>query len=862
MPEAARAVQVRRLGVQPVERRLLPGHDDVDVVGARQAVLHGGEQRVGVRRQVDADDLGPLVDHVVDEAGVLVGEPVVVLAPDVRGEQVVERRDGRAPLDLPGRLQPLGVLVDHRVDEVDERLVAAEDAVPAGQQVALQPALAGVLGEHLHDPAAAGQVLVDVEDLAGEHLVGHLVDGVEPVGGGLVGAEDPEVVRVVPHHVDQVAAELAGGLVDASRPAPRRRTAWSRKSGSRSGRRSRPPLACGLALIRRVPAGARARSRSTSRPSSVEQLLGDVGPEPLLELGAVPVVLTGVGKRHLVGPPGALDQHAVDLVRPGPALRGDQQDHRPRPPLGVAVLAGGPLDLADRVVGPVERGRELPVHVGGVVALDGQHLVAVAAQQALELLARDPRRDGRVGDLVAVEVQDRQDRAVGDRVDELVGVPRGGERPGLELAVAHHRGHQQVGVVHRGAVRVREHVAELAALVDGAGRLGRDVAGDAAGERELPEQRTQSLLVVADVRVDLAVRALQPGVRHGRRAAVARAGEEDRVDVALADQPVEVGPQQVEARRRSPVAEQPGLDVLAHERPPDQRVVEQVDLSHRHVVGGAPPGVQVAQLVVGQGGHGTPRVGGRMSSAIGPREQQHPGHDQRRDLDELQDDVHQMCPGPGSRHAPQARYRTSWSARDVRRAAGRAGRGPRRRTPPRLRCPGGRPTRATADRRREHELARVERPKDEPTDAQPDPQRHVGRAELQRRLEERDGQDHAQPDECRRNGDGSLLRSPAPDTLVVGLRDVQPEPAPGDDLRLELDDVVLRRGRPTAARSGRRRGAPRPRRAGAAGRGRRRTRRSGRHASRSRTRRRTGATAASSLLPEAVRISSERLSTT
>ncbi len=46
-----------------------------------EAVGGDGEQAVGVRRQVDADDLGALVDHVVDESWVLMGEVAVVLTP-------------------------------------------------------------------------------------------------------------------------------------------------------------------------------------------------------------------------------------------------------------------------------------------------------------------------------------------------------------------------------------------------------------------------------------------------------------------------------------------------------------------------------------------------------------------------------------------------------------------------------------------------------------------------------------------------------------------------------------------------------------------------------------------------------------
>ena len=87
--------------VEPLRGRLLARDDDVDVVAAAQAVIGDRQQRVGVRRQIDADHLGLLVDHVIDEAGVLMAEAVVVLPPDVRGQQVVERGDRPPPGDVP-----------------------------------------------------------------------------------------------------------------------------------------------------------------------------------------------------------------------------------------------------------------------------------------------------------------------------------------------------------------------------------------------------------------------------------------------------------------------------------------------------------------------------------------------------------------------------------------------------------------------------------------------------------------------------------------------------------------------------------------------------------------------------------------
>jgi hypothetical protein len=72
---------------------------------------------------------------------------------------------------------------------------------------------------------------------------------------------------------------------------------------------------------------------------------------------------------------------------------------------------------------------------------------------------------------------------------------------------------------------------------------------------------------------------------------VAGAADVDDVEVALADDPVEVGVDEVQPRRGAPVAEEPGLDVLGTEWLHQQGVVEEVDLADREVVGRPPVGV-------------------------------------------------------------------------------------------------------------------------------------------------------------------------------------------------------------------------------------------------------------------------------
>ena len=68
---------------------LLVGDDDVDVVAALQAVIGHAQQGVDIGGKVDTGNGGTLVDHHVEEAGVLMGKAVVILAADRRGDQQV-----------------------------------------------------------------------------------------------------------------------------------------------------------------------------------------------------------------------------------------------------------------------------------------------------------------------------------------------------------------------------------------------------------------------------------------------------------------------------------------------------------------------------------------------------------------------------------------------------------------------------------------------------------------------------------------------------------------------------------------------------------------------------------------------------
>jgi hypothetical protein len=57
------------------------------------------------------------------------------------------------------------------------------------------------------------------------------------------------------------------------------------------------------------------------------------------------------------------------------------------------------------------------MHGVGIVTFDEIRHVAIAAKQRLQLFVADAREDGRISDLVAGGMQDRQHRAAADRID-------------------------------------------------------------------------------------------------------------------------------------------------------------------------------------------------------------------------------------------------------------------------------------------------------------------------------------------------------------------------------------------------------------------------------------------------------------
>ena len=527
------------------------------------------------------------------------GKAVVVLLPHVGGEDEVQRGDGLPPGELVANLQPLGVLRGHGVHNADEGLVAGEEAVTAGEQVAFQPAFAHMLAEHaVHDAAVAGQGFVGIQQLGVPIPVLDLKHLVQAVGHALVRPKDTEVLvfLVELEDVADIAAQLdhvlslglAGVHFNAVLAEVGQAQVLQQQAAVGMGVGAQTGVALGSQLLQLGDQGA----------VLVEQFLSMIALQPLLQQAQMLGSFHGQG--HLMGTEGTFNLLAVHNLGTGPALGSAQDDHGPHGPLGIVVLAGVLLDGLDLLDDGVHGLSHELVHGHGIVALHEVGLPAAALEEALNLFMGNTGEHGGVGDLVAVQVQNGQNGAVGNGVQELVGLPGGGQRAGLGFTVAHHHGGDQVGVVQHSAEAVGDGIAQLAALVDGAGSLGSAMAGYAAGEGELLEHLLHALFVAADVGINLAVASIQVGVGNEEVAAMSGTGKEDHIQIITLDGAVAVDIDKVLSRHSAPVAHDLLLDLVHGQGLPQHGVVQQVQLPSGQVVGSTPIGVHLFQHLLAQ----------------------------------------------------------------------------------------------------------------------------------------------------------------------------------------------------------------------------------------------------------------------
>ena len=144
-----------------------------------------------------------------------------------------------------------------------------------------------------------------------------------------------------------------------------------------------------------------------------------------------------------------------------------------------------------------------------IIALNKVRFVTTPSVQRPQICVAGSSLSSRAGNLVAVEVQNRQDRTVPDGIKKVDRLPASLERAGLGFAVTYYAGNNQIGIVECRAERMNQRLAKFAALVHRVRDVRPAVAWHSARRRELPEHESEPVLIVRNLRVHFCVRAFQ-----------------------------------------------------------------------------------------------------------------------------------------------------------------------------------------------------------------------------------------------------------------------------------------------------------------------------------------------------------------
>src|SRR5215471_4929045 len=117
------------------------------------------------------------------------------------------------------------MLIKHRINNVDKRLVARKQPMSSRQQIALEPTLAEMLTQHLHDVPVPREVNIVRLKALHPDAVSSLEDSVQTVGRCLVGTNQTKIsISCIELH--DVAQKRANNTRRLRLRRPRRRDCY------------------------------------------------------------------------------------------------------------------------------------------------------------------------------------------------------------------------------------------------------------------------------------------------------------------------------------------------------------------------------------------------------------------------------------------------------------------------------------------------------------------------------------------------------------------------------------------------------------------------------------------------------------
>ena len=277
----------------------------------------------------------------------------------------------------------------------------------------------------------------------------------------------------------------------------------------------------------------------------------------------------------------ALDRLPIELLHAGPAFQRTQDDHRPARLRDRLSVARRRLDASDVLQRAIHGGSH---RIAQPPAFHEMRRPSVAGEKRAQFLVVHRTEDRGIGNLVAVDMQDRQHRAALRGIEKFRAMPCRRRRPGLRLAIADDARDEQAGIVKGRAESRRQRVTEFAAFVNRPRQAGIKVVRKTARPRKRADELFHARGIVRQLGVKFAQASFEIEIREVRRRAVARPGDEQRVEIVAQDDAVEVGIHEVDPRAGAPVPEQAVFHMRGLQRFAQQHVRLQVYLRSGEVM--------------------------------------------------------------------------------------------------------------------------------------------------------------------------------------------------------------------------------------------------------------------------------------
>src|ERR1039458_4524760 len=275
-----------------------------------------------------------------------------------------------------------------------------------------------MLSQYFHHAAIRAEFIVCQHNLSHRAALRSLKNRVQTIGIRLIGAEHAKIRRIHSEDIPKEISELARSL-GQDLTGPRNLECIIRKIGHCECDKRSAAIHMRIAAHASIAHWSESCQLVNELPVLIEELLWFVASHPGLKDAEMLGVVTDRCERNLVRAEGALNRNSIHFLRAGPSFRRAEDDHRPDGLFPESCAACLLLNRLDLCIAIVQRLSQKLMHNLRIVTLDEVRIVSSPSVKGLQgCVAGAPLGCGR-RDFVAVEMQNRKDRAVPHRVEKV-----------------------------------------------------------------------------------------------------------------------------------------------------------------------------------------------------------------------------------------------------------------------------------------------------------------------------------------------------------------------------------------------------------------------------------------------------------